>query len=260
MATPHLTEKLGHTQLSQLLHFGDMTQEQAAINGQLDGTIKKTEVLLWHYNQQGAILGCSQRLSADQIQCAQTYSLPHLRRGSGGGAVLAGPWMLSVSIFIPNRHAIAKGNIVNAFSWLEQIWQKSLAAIGIECRGVSKEDIEQSKEFAKRHNIEWACYGSLSYGEVVCPQGKKLVGLAQIRKRAGVVLVSGLNLAPFDWRPLCDVVNSHIEDAPILAKMNNYCSELSGQTVDVLLPQIIESFNNNLPSEFNLIPCLGDIT
>lgn len=253
-----MTKSLANKDLSQLLHFGDITKEQAAINDQLDGTIKKPEVLLWLYNQEGVILGCSQRLSPEQIQRAQAYSLPLLRRGSGGGAVLAGPWMLSTSIFIPNGHAIAKGNIVKAFSWLEQIWQQSLTAIGIDCRGVNKDDIKKSKLFAKSHNLEWACYSSLSYGEIVCLQGKKLLGLAQIRKRAGVVLVSGLNLAPFDWRPLCDVVNNHIEDAPILAQMNNYCSELSGQTINVLLPKIIESFINNLPSEFNLIPSLGD--
>jgi len=256
-----MTTPIEHTQLSQLselLHFGDITQEQAVINGQLDGTIKQPEVLLWLYNQEGIILGCSQRLSPEQRQRAREYSLPHLRRGSGGGAVLAGPWMLSVSIFIPNSHPIVKSNIVKAFSWLEQIWEKSLTEKGIDCRGVNKNDIEQSKQFAKSHGLEWACYGSLSYGEIVCPQGKKLVGLAQIRKRAGVVLVSGLNLSPFDWRPLCDVVNSHIEAAPILAQMNNYCSELTGQTVDVLLPKTIESFINNLPSEFNLIPSLGD--
>jgi len=249
---------LANKDLSQLLHFGDMTQEQAAINEQLDGIIKKPEVLLWLYNQQGIILGCSQRLSPEQVLRAQDYSLPYLRRGSGGGAVLAGPWMLSTSIFIPNGHPIAKGNIVKAFSWLEQIWQKSLTAIGIDCRAVNKDDIKKSKHFSKSNNLEWACYGSLSYGEIVCLQGKKLLGLAQIRKRAGVVLVSGLNLAPFDWRPLCDVVNSHIADAPILAQMNNYCSELTGQTVDMLLPQIIASFINNLPAEFNLIPISGD--
>jgi lipoate-protein ligase A len=45
------------------------------------------------------------------------------RQGSGGGAVSAGPELLSLSVFIPIDHPIAKGSTVKAYESIAQLWQ-----------------------------------------------------------------------------------------------------------------------------------------
>jgi len=233
-----------------------MEKEQEQISFRINQRIEQPQIMFWHYDKPGIILGCSQRLNEAQIKISEQYKLPWVRRSSGGGAVLAGPWMLSVTLFVPYDHQIAKGNIINIFSWLEQIWLKVLAENNINCRGVDKAMIAQSKDYAKKNELEWACYGSLSHGEIVCPQGYKLVGLAQIRKASGVTLVSGLNLSTFDWQPLSEIVNSKKESAKLLASHNNYCSQLSTLPIKQLIPKIIKSFIEILPSDFSITSLL----
>lgn len=240
----------------RLLHNDNMLKEQQQITSKITQPIEKPEVMFWRYDSIGIILGCSQRLNDQQIKLAEQYKLPWLRRFSGGGAVLAGPWTLSVTLFLPIKHTVAKGNIIGLFSWLEDIWFKVLAENNVDCRAVDKDMIVQSKDNAKKNNLEWACYGSLSHGEIVCNQGKKLVGIAQIRKSTGVTLVSGLNLFPFDWQPLSAVFNNinNSESAALLARNNSYCSQLTSLSIDKLVPKIIKSFMDFLPSDFTASP------
>ncbi|MEP1446918.1 MAG: hypothetical protein ABJK37_12465 [Paraglaciecola sp.] len=243
-----------------LLHCDNMLKEQQRITSKVTQPIEKPEVMFWRYDSIGIILGCSQRLSDQQITLAEQYELPWIRRSSGGGAVLAGPWTLSVTLFLPIKHTVAKGNIIGLFSWLEDIWFKVLAENNVDCRAVDKDMIVQSKDYAKKNKLEWACYGSLSHGEIVCNQGQKLVGIAQIRKATGVTLVSGLNLFPFDWQPLSAVFNNNnnninnSESAALLARNNSYCSQLTSLSIDKLVPKIIKSFMDILPSDFTASP------
>ena len=181
-----------------------------------------------------------------------------MRRGSGGGAVLAGPWMLSATLFIPAEHPVAALNLIELFRWLEPIWIKALIDSGVPCKGVDKALIDESKVISKRHGVEWACYAALSHGEVVSPDGRKLVGLAQIRKRKGIALVCGLHLAPCDWVALCDVVANDLSQGAILDSLNSNAEQLSGTSTAVLLPEIIARFIAYLPSDFELLNPVED--
>ena len=80
----------------------------------------------------------------------------------------------------------------------------------------------------------------MSHGELVSADGRKLLGLAQIRKRNGVALVSGLHLSPCEWSVLADVV----ADEPLLGEnlqgLNSDCFSLSGISADTLLYPLVE--------------------
>ena len=54
--------------------------------------------------------------------------------------------------------------------------------------------------------VGWACFGSVSPWEVVDGEGRKLVGMAQRRRKQGVLLVAGTLVGPTDWRLLCDAL------------------------------------------------------
>ncbi|MEH6826329.1 MAG: hypothetical protein V7629_20775 [Motiliproteus sp.] len=238
---------------SPLVVQGSMFEEQRIISELLNAGVSHPQLLLWQYATPAIILGCSQRPDEAQLQRAEQAGLPIMRRGSGGGAVLAGPWMLSVTLFIPEAHEVGGLNIIEIFSWLERIWTQALNDCGVNCKGVDKTLIDQSKEISKQQGVAWACYASLSHGEVVSPDGRKLVGLAQIRKRKGVALVSGLHLAPCDWRVLCDVVVNDPSKAAVLDSLNSNVEQLSGASATKLIPQIIHHFMLGLPEEFDLL-------
>lgn len=237
----------------QSLIQGSMLEEQKIISDLLNAGVRQPRLLLWQYDTPAIIMGCSQRPDEGQLQRSKQEGLPIMRRGSGGGAVLAGPWMLSVTVFIPAEHPVGKLDIIKIFSWLEQVWIKALLESGVSCKGVDKTLIEQSKQIAKTEGLEWACYASLSHGEVVSPDGRKLVGLAQIRKRKGIALVSGLHLKPCDWHTLCRVVTDDIRQASVLESLNTDVEQQSGASAADLLPEIIGRFTQGLPKGFDIV-------
>lgn len=245
-----MTEQV-NTELPLIL--GTMHQEQKAITDYLECGVSKPAVLLWQYQAPAIIMGRSQRPDEGQLQRAEQAGLPIMRRGSGGGAVLAGPWMLSFTVFIPTEHQIAGLDIINIFGWLERIWIAALESVGVACKGVDKPLIDYSKQVSKQHEVEWACYAALSHGEVVSLDNRKLVGLAQIRKRQGIALVSGLHLSSCDWSLLSQVVVDRPEQGAILESLNCDAEQLSGIAGEELLPVVIDAFIAALPDDFELI-------
>ncbi|WP_417228065.1 lipoyl protein ligase domain-containing protein [Amphritea sp.] len=234
----------------QSMVIGSMPDEQQRISEVLEAGVEEPQVLLWQYDQAAVILGCSQRPDTGQLSRAENAGLPLVRRRSGGGAVLAGPWMLSVTVFIPPEHSLAKQNIIEIFSWLEAIWIDTLTACGVPCKGVDQAMIEQSKTVSQEKDLKWACYASLSHGEVVSLDGRKLVGLAQIRKRKGVALVSGLHLSPCDWQLLSSIVVDNPLRGESLADLNSDVQSLSGIAAEQLLPSLIHTFTTQINAAF----------
>ncbi|WP_432472252.1 lipoate--protein ligase family protein [Amphritea sp. HPY] len=235
------------------LRQGTMPQEQQVITDYLEKGVAKPSFLLWQYQTPAIIMGCSQRPDEEQLHRAEQAGLPIMRRGSGGGAVLAGPWMLSFTVFIPTGHQVAELNLIEIFGWLEQIWIAALESVGVACKGVDKPLIDYSKQVSKQHEIDWACYAALSHGEVVSLDNRKLVGLAQIRKRKGIALVSGLHLSSCDWSLLSHVVVNRPEQGGILESLNCDAEQLSGISGVELLPAVIDAFIAALPDDFELI-------
>lgn len=234
----------------QSLVIGSMPDEQRHISEVLTAGVEEPQVLLWQYDQAAIILGCSQRPDADQLSRAENAGLSLVRRRSGGGAVLAGPWMLSVTVFIPPTHTLANQNIIEIFSWLEAVWISTLTTCGVPCKGVDQAMIEQSKTISQKEDVTWACYASLSHGEVVSLDGRKLVGLAQIRKRKGIALVSGLHLFPCDWSLLSSIVVNKPQQGELLAKLNSDAQSLSGIAAEQLLPTLINTFRAQVRAAF----------
>jgi lipoate-protein ligase A len=75
--------------------------------------------------------------------------------------------------------------------------------------------------------LKWACFGGLSPWEVVVGQ-RKIVGLAQVRRRTGVLLASGTLISPPDWPLLCDALGSDPADAARLRACTTSCAEELG--------------------------------
>ena len=238
--------------ITGLIH-GTMPEEQGRIAAILEAGVEQPQALFWQYDQAAVIMGCSQKPMPDQEDRANAAGLPITRRRSGGGAVLAGPWMLSVTLFIPTDHPVSQQNIIEIFGWFEQIWIAALERCGVPCRGVNPIEIDRSKVISEEQGLKWACYAGLSHGELVSPDGRKLVGLAQIRKRKGVALVSGLHLSPCNWDTLSSVVVDRPEQGELLQALNADAETLSGQPAEQILPAVINALTDLLPADFRMI-------
>lgn len=180
---------------------------------------------LWRYDAPAVVLGCSQRRLLATVNDGS--ELPVLLRHSGGGAVLVGPWMLGLSVALPAAHALVRGGPVPSYRWLG----KALAGV-LRRFGIAATALPPTALAAPRADdpLAWACYGGLSPWEVVA-QDRKLVGLAQVRRREGVLLVGGLLLEPPPWALLCRVLGRPEADARALAARTTSVQETAGPGV-----------------------------
>jgi lipoate-protein ligase A len=177
-------------------------------------------LLLCHYTEAGVVFGLSQRPTPAETRSLDEHGLPWLRRRAGGGAVFVGPWLYAVSLLIPSAHPRYADDAVQAYQWFGAQWQRLLAELGVESRLPASKEVGQSRSRAEKLGVAWACYGAVGHGELVTPDGRKLLGIAQIRTRWNIALVAGIHVAAVPWHGLCEALERDARQADILADIN----------------------------------------
>lgn len=118
------------------------------------------------------------------------------RRRSGGGAVLVSPGDTWIDVLVGRDDPLWSDDVTVAFGWLGQVWQRTLAAVGID------ETIVHSGPLRNRRVGGVVCFAGTGPGEVVGPDQTKLVGMSQRRTRS---VARFQTMAP--WRqPLADTL------------------------------------------------------
>jgi lipoate---protein ligase len=155
-----------------------------------------TPTLYWYQARQEAfILGAGQKPEIlDFAHAPEAY-----KRTSGGTLVLAGADLLSLDVALPPDARLASSDITRAYLWFAETWVAALSRLG-----VNSYIVEPDAARTARANLEAAspdeklvkavCFGTLSAYEVVAEDGRKIVGLAQIRRRTGSLLQAGVHL------------------------------------------------------------------
>jgi lipoate-protein ligase A len=123
---------------------------------------------------------------------------------------------VSVAVLLPVGHALARLDTRTAADWLGAVHLDALEEVGVDA--VRAE--ERGREL-----VSWAGFGGVARGELVAA-GKKVTGIAQERRRAGVVLVAGTLVTPPDWALLCRAMGSP-KDAGLLAGSTISCAEVA---------------------------------
>jgi lipoate-protein ligase A len=181
---------------------------------------------VWLYDEPAVVLGCSQRRLMGEAR--DDIDVRLLLRGSGGGAVLVGPWMISLSVVLPVTHPFASGGLMASYRWLGELLagllreQAGLAAVALPPDTVRLAPASPA--------LQWACFGSLSPWEVVV-DGRKIAGLAQVRRRHGVLLVAGLLLDRPDWPLLCAALRRSSAEAAALVHRTTSWAEQGGPPI-----------------------------
>jgi len=176
-------------------------------------------VRVWNCLRPAVVLGRAQPPNEYMALRAKADGIELCRRATGGGAVLAGPWLLSTSVILPPDHPLVLPRIPESFRWFGQAHADWLAAVGIDARCVT------SAEVRADHSLSWACFGNLSHWEVEA-NGGKILGLSQWRTRNGVLLSSAVLVDPSPWTLLCDVMGMWDGYAMILSRRTTSCAQL----------------------------------
>lgn len=203
-------------------HLASATAEQDWNREALAAPVTVARAALWHYDGTAVVLGCSQPLT-DRYPAG----LPMVKRSAGGGAVLVGPWMLSLSVVLPNEHPLAAVGLVESYRWLGQLIANELGALGIDAQALAPAELPPSAG-----KLNWACFGGLSPWEVVV-DGRKIAGLAQRRCRHGVLLAAGILVGDSPWQLLCAAMDREQTDAVQLAAVTMSCAEALGRAVAI---------------------------
>ena len=208
--------------------------EQQWNERQLAQPIREPAWRLWRYRRPMVVLGCSQRRLMGAIDDAS--GAPILVRESGGGAVLTGPWMLGMSVALPANHPLVVGGPVDSYRWLGERVARVLREAGLAgAHAIAPERLRaayRSRPIGTCDGVDWACFGGLSPWEVLAGDGRKIVGLAQVRRRNGVLLVGGVLLEASPWSLLCRSLACPDTDAHRLTLVTTSCRDEIGPSFD----------------------------
>ena len=212
----------------------DAAAEQCWNQAALSGPVRQPVSRLWTYAGPAIVRGRSQRAGrgliepiAGDVRPGRDGLLPLADRDAGGGAVLVGPWMLSLSVVLPaDDPRVAGSAVADGTRWLGDVFVAALARHGIAAEALPRERTTDAPP-----HLAWACFAGLAPWEVVVGR-RKLVGFAQRRTRHGVLLVGGALIAPVPWSAMTRALGRPDGEADELAAGTIDASALLGRALE----------------------------
>jgi lipoate-protein ligase A len=142
------------------------------------------------------LLGSAQRLEEIDLGACAARGVRAHRRRSGGGAVLSDEALLLLDLALPRDHPLYRDDVTESYRWIGEVWAAALRDLGLDASpisiGAARADTAAIDPLLRR-----VCFGGRSPYETLVGQ-RKVVGLAQIRRRAGALYQAGVYLR---WSP-----------------------------------------------------------
>lgn len=196
------------------------------------------------------ILGAGQRLQ-EVIEACQNMGVLVLKRQAGGTSVFASTGVLGLDIALPPEHRLVSTDVVEAYRWLGEIWLETMHSLGIRSHLVSIEEARAAPPVRPgvARLLAAACFGTISPYEILSGS-RKLVGLAQVRRRTGTLFQSGVH-HHFDADSLARVLGGKesggAELADALRAAATGVDEVapSGVTTDDVIPAFLQQLQRS---------------
>jgi lipoate-protein ligase A len=134
---------------------------------------------LYSWSRDSLIIGVGQPASQINLDACREADCEVLRRISGGTAVFHDGQTVSFQMVLPAGHHYLTDDIHVNYRRIADIAVSMLASFGVESRWVSLEEARASRP---PEGLDGLCFASLAPFEVVT-SGRKLVGLAQVKRR-----------------------------------------------------------------------------
>lgn len=192
--------------------------ELAAAEALLTGLIHSPRPALRWYGarRMALVLGSGQHPAVVDGAALEAAGATLHKRASGGATVLFAPGFLMQDIALPTGHPLYHQDVSESYRWLGEAWVATLRAMGIAARLVS---ISEARADAQALDplTRLACFGGRSPYEVLAGE-RKVIGFAQIRRRAGALLQAGLYLR-WSGRDLATLLRLSPDERAILASL-----------------------------------------
>ncbi len=152
---------------------------EAVIDAVGDGEAPAT-LRMYSWSRDAVILGVGQPAAQLDLDACREVGCEVLRRISGGTAVFHDGNTVSFQLVLPEGHPFLSDDIHVNYQRIAEIVVSMLASLGIASRWAS---IEEARADRAPEGLDGICFSSLAPFEVVTGD-KKLVGLAQVRRRS----------------------------------------------------------------------------
>ena len=120
-------------------------------------------------------------------------TVPVVRRGTGGGAVVCDAGYLMLDVVLPRAHPLVLADVSEAYRWLAEWLIRELAVAGL--RALAPREVREQRD-EDRAAARLACFAGFGPYELVTSDGRKLVGLAQRRRRHAVLYQAAAYVDP----------------------------------------------------------------
>jgi len=188
-----------------MVTVGHAQAEQQRIRVALDAGVSEPRVISWHYASPAVVLGRGQRPSPELLGRADRERVAVIGRASGGGAVMAGPWLLSLTLLLPAAHALARMSLPAGYRVVGEACRLALDRFRVPTQLASGAPSPAANRPHEDDELGWACFAGVSHGELVAAGSRKLVGVSQVRRRDAVAVCIGVLLGRPDWETLVRV-------------------------------------------------------
>jgi lipoate-protein ligase A len=156
-------------------------------------------VMRWHtIDTPAVLLGMSQQIAQVDGGAALAGGYSVHRRQSGGGIVVSDPSLLMLDLALPHEDPLASSDLTESYRWLGEVLADAMRALGADARVVGIDEARADTR-ALDALLRRICFAGRSPYEVLVGE-RKLVGLAQVRRRAGALFQAGVYLRWAPWR------------------------------------------------------------
>ena len=177
---------------------GDLNMALDVELGKLSYDLNEPVLRFYTWEKPTLSLGKHQRLQGINWDFVRAFSIPCVRRPTGGRGVFHHK-ELTYSISVPKGHALYKLKVTEMYSVISRIIVDSLRAFGLNVK----------MEKGRRDNTPF-CFKSPSIHEITL-NGRKLVGSAQLRTEE-YVLQHGSIILDYDEQILASLFNLSVDD------------------------------------------------
>jgi lipoate-protein ligase A len=181
---------------------GDASEEQLRIRALLDAGVTEPQLMTWQYSRPALVLGRGQGASPELRARAEDEGIALVTRSSGGGAVMAGPWMLSLTLLLPAAHELARASLPAGYRAVGEACRRALARFRMRTTLADGAAPVGATHLPQSARPDWACFATVSHGELLAAGGRKIVGIAQVRRRHAIAVCVGVLVDRPDWDAL----------------------------------------------------------
>jgi lipoate-protein ligase A len=172
-------------------------------------------------------------------QRAQQIGLPCLRRTGGGAAVLAGPWMVSVHLWV-NLQVAPSASLASLRRQFSATHSQVLAAHGACAMPIAAKVQTAAQNNTWRKSV---CFGKANTDELIDAQGRKVVGISQHRARWGTWIGSGILVGECDWQLLSSALALPDDASSQLRMTTAACGAPAQNLLRDISQQLTEEFS-----------------